>query len=200
MKKIIFWIIGLIVVVGGVLLVLNALTCNQEKKIAALEQKIEHIKAVQVPMRFKITERKSDSFTVAVKFYSADGDEIKRIEKNYPGSELSLDFVEFPVKDRFIAFPYKMYSDEIAPDNGDILFSFYDKKGFPQIFHYKGIDKKLSDGLSSLFERIKSNKLRPEDVYFGNMVHDLKGIKNYEEGEVYKVIVHTKGGIEVVVN
>ncbi len=197
-KKLLFAFFSLSAIILFVAVLFNSMTCGQEKKIANLENKIELLKAEQTPVRFKITDRKSDSFTVAIKFFDADDNVIKRIEKKYKGTELSVDFLEFPVKDRYVAFPYKMYSDEMTPDSGDILFPHYDNAGFPQIFNYKDIDNDLKNGLQILFSKIKENDINPESTYFGNMVHDLKGVKTYKEDVVYKIIVHTKGGIEVV--
>jgi hypothetical protein len=199
MKRKILIILFSAVAVGALVFgVFGVLTCNQQKKIAQLEEHIDKLKAVQTPIRFKITERTDEDFEVALKYFDANDEVINRVEKKFKGSELSLDFVEFKVKDSYVAFPYKMYSDEIAPDDGYLMLNDYDKAGFPQIFYQKGLNPELKKGLQKLFENLKENKVNPFETYFGNMVHDLKGVKNYQTGVVYKVIVHTKGGIEVV--
>lgn len=196
-RKIILGLLSLVALTVVVFVIFGTMTCNQEKKIEKLEANIQHLKTVHTPLRFKITERTDTYFKVAVKYYDADNEVIKRIEQKFKGSELSLDFLEFKFADKYIAFPFKMYSDAIAPDSGYVMLNDYDKAGFPQIFKSKGMNPDLSKGIQILFEDVKENKLNPQAIYFGNMVHDLKGIKSYRTDVVYKILIHTKGGIEV---
>ena len=170
----------------------------QNKKIELLEQKIKLLKTETVPLRFKILEKDSGVIKVAIKFYDSDGEVISRIEKKIVGNELSIDFYVFQINNCYVSFPFKIFSDKIAPINGDTLYSQYDKEGFPQIYYQKDIDADLKTGIKDLFEKMKTGDISNDDKYFGNMVHDVKEFKNYETGIIYKVVTHIKGGIEVV--
>ena len=197
-KKLIFIILSAMLIIIAGIFIFNTITCKQREKIALLENKIELLKTENIPIRFKILEKEDGKIKVAVKFYDTDGNDIKRIEKTLKGNELSFDFLVFSVKDKHIAFPNKIYTDEIAPDKGENITIFYDKDNFPQVFYFKGIDEDLKAGLSFIFEKIKTNDISPDDKYFGNMVHDVSELKSYQAGKIYKIITHTKGGIEVI--
>jgi hypothetical protein len=173
-------------------------SCSQKEKIKILEEKIARLKEENVPLRFKILSRDNDLIKVAVKFYDTQGNVIDRSEKQIKGSELSFDFYVLPVNGRYLAFPYKIFSDKIAPADGESLIGNYDREGFPQIYYFKGIDPKLKESLAFVFEKVKTGDFKPDDKYFGNMVHDVKEFQSYETDQIYKIVTHTKGGIEVV--
>jgi hypothetical protein len=173
-------------------------SCNQKEKIKILEEKIAMLKTENTPIRFKILSRDGDILKVAVKFYDCEGNVIDRAEKEIKGNELSFDFYVLPINGRYLAFPFKIFSDKTAPADGENLCDIYDKNGFPQIYYFKGIDPKLKESLAFVFAKIKSGDFKADDKYFGNMVHDVKEFKNYETDQIYKIVTHTKGGIEVV--
>ncbi len=199
MKKFLITLIILAIIAAGAYFIFNHLTKKQETKILKFEEKINRLKSESIPLRFKILEKENGNIKVVIKFYDADGNIIKdRIEKTLKGNELSFDFNVFPVKDKYIAFPCKIYTDEIAPENGELLMSYYDVEGFPQVFHYKGMDEELKKGLSLIFEKVKNDDINPDDKYFGNMVHDLPDFKQYNTNQTYKIVTRMKGGIEVI--
>lgn len=199
MKKILITLIILTIIAAGVYYVFNYLNKKQEAKIAKLGEKIGLLKSENIPLRFKILEKKDGYIKVAIKFYDADGKLIKdRIEKKLKGKELSFDFHVFPIKDKYISFPCKIYTDEIAPEDGEMLISYYDIESFPQVFFFEGIDEELKIGLSSVFEKIKTGDFNPDDEYFGNMVHDLPDFRAYNTDQTYKIVTRIKGGIEVI--
>jgi hypothetical protein len=173
-------------------------SCDQKKKIKILEEKIALLKSESVPFRFKILSKENDVMKVALKFYDADGNVIQRIEKEIKGEELSLDFLVLPVSGKYLAFPYKIFSNKIAAADAEVLFSMYDSEGFPQIFNFKGIDPQLKESLKFVFDKVKKGEFGPDDNYFGSMVHDVKEYKSYDTEVIYKIVTHTKGGIEVV--
>lgn len=198
MKKTIIIILTSIAVSILFYFIFNTVGCKQKEKIAVLEEQVEFLKSEYVPIRFKVLDRKNDNLNVAVKFYDADGKVIKRINKNLIGDELSFDFYVIPIKERYIAFPYKIFSDKIAPDDGEILTKYYDNDGFPQTFHSKKMNKKLKGGLKAIFEKIKNDDFSTDDKYFGNMVHDISELKEYKTGHIYRIVCRVKGGIEVI--
>ena len=198
-KKIIFIISAAVAVLIGLLLLLNVITCKQRKTIALLEKNISHLKEETTPIRFKVTKRKNGKVTVVFAFYDADNKRIKKgIQKTFTGNEISFDFYVYQTQNKYIAFPYKVYTDSIAPNQGDDLIVYYDKAGFPQIFNKKNMNKDLRFGLEALFEKVKNGEITKDEKYFGNMVHDLAGVKEFRIGHTYKIITHTKGGIEIV--
>ena len=171
---------------------------QQKEKIALLEEKIELLKEEHIPIRFKISEKTEDEIKLTVKFYNADDEEVNKLETTVQGQELSFDFYVVPVKDRYVAFPSKLFSNVIAASNGISLYDLYDKDGFPEIFQEKNIDHDLSKGLKDVFVHVKTGQMDSLNNYFGNMVHDIKAFKSFMPETVYSIVTHTKGGIEIV--
>ncbi len=190
---------GLLILLVGFLL-LSGITCNQTEKITQLEQKISLLKEENIPVKFKILNKKDGKISVAVKFFDSQekSEPINRLVETFEGNELSFDFLIISVKDKKLIFTYKIYTDKIAPINGKNITDLYDKNGFPQIFYHKGIDKEFKEILSAVFTKIKTGNYDADDKYFGSMVHDVAGFKQYKEGRIYKIITRTKGGIEVL--
>lgn len=178
--------------------VLNMAGCRQKEKIAALEERIDMLQTEYVPLRFKILSRENEAIKVALKFYDGDGKVISRTTKILKGRELSVDFYVVPIKSRYLAFPVKIFTDQMAPDNGESLTEYYDKEGFPQIFFSEKLNKKLTGGLEIIFKKITEDDFDADDKYFGNMVHDIPELKAYKTGEIYRIVSRTKGGIEVI--
>jgi hypothetical protein len=171
---------------------------RQEQKIKILESKISLLKETQTPIRFKILEKTADSIKLSAKFYNADDKEINKIETTIAGQELSFDFYVVPVKDRYLAFPYKIFSNRVAPANGIELYDLYDKEGFPGVFISKEIDPDLKEGLKEVFNKVKTGQIDSLHSYFGNMVHDIEKLKSFVPKTVYSIVTHTKGGIEII--
>lgn len=198
MKKILLFT-GLIIVLGGTAyFMFNAAGCKQKQKIAELEERIEHLQSEYVPIRFKVLDRDNNNIRVAVKFYDGDGNVIERTTKILEGNELSIDFYVVPISGRYLAFPFKIFTDKTPPDEGEQLTKYYDADGFPEIYESKNLNKKLRGGLEVIFRRIKNDDFDADDKYFGNMVHDITDLKSYKTGSVYRIVCRTKGGIEVI--
>lgn len=198
----------LVVVLAGVL----AFTVLQRRSlIARLEERIELLKAESVPLRFMVLSRSDTSVSARFRFYDADGLEISSFERSWNGSELSIDSVVVPVGERALVFPSRVFTDAVAPKRGTELFGYYDRGGFPAIFHSTTLDGMARSALSELFGRIRSSErgddlvtevLQPGDRLlkgaFGNAVHDLKRVRTFEVGAVYVLVARMDGGIEII--
>ena len=171
---------------------------KQKEKIALLEKNIELLKEEHIPMRFKISEKTGEQIKLITKFYNADNEEINSGEFTVPGQELSFDFSVVSIKDRYIAFPSKLFSNVTPASQGIKLFGYYNKDGFPEIYQEKNIDPELNQGLKEVFAKVKSGEMDSLESSFGNMVHDIKAFKSFMPGTVYSIVTHTKGGIEIV--
>jgi len=193
-KLALFFAISLI----AILVILNKCTEDQKLKISYLENNIEQLKSETVPIRFKIVERTRDSIFVKVKFYDTEGKELSSNDLTFAGEELSFDFIIIPINDRFLAFPYKVFTNKTAPEKGELLLNFYDKHNFPQIFYYKDLDKIIRKSLIDIFVQIKMQNFDLISGQFGNLVHDIKQFNAFETNKVYKIVSRTKGGIEVM--
>ncbi|MCK5537748.1 MAG: hypothetical protein KAI79_13055 [Bacteroidales bacterium] len=196
-KSILFGIVGIV----ALLLVFNYLmpSClrNQEDKIINLEKVIDNLKEESNPIVFKITEKTEGTISYKVMFLDEDGNKINTIEEKIDGNELFFDFFSVKVNDKYIAFPDKIFTDAVPAANGNDLKELYNKDGFPMVFYSEKITDESKAALSDLFTKIKDPNQEIKEQ-FGSVVHDMHGIKSFEPGYTYKIIVHTKGGIEII--
>ncbi|MBN2443716.1 MAG: hypothetical protein JXJ04_20310 [Spirochaetales bacterium] len=195
MKKILV-IFFLLVIIG--VSVFFIITSGQKQEIIRLEETIEFLKEETVPIKFKILTKTDSGMTIAIKFYNADKKEINKTEMTLNGKELSFDFITIKAGDRYISFPAKVFTDRIPAREGEKLFSYYDENGIPGVLVYDGIRKELLNNLKVLFKTIKNDTPGNVKNSFGNLVHDIEKISSFKTGIVYKIVVHVKGGIEVL--
>ena len=198
MKKTIIAIIFFLVIAA--LVIMPCYEKWQREEIEKLESYVAHLKEETVPLKFVIRERKNNRLKVDIKFYNLKGETIDRTRVELQGHDLSVDFYMVRVKDRFLAFPYKVFTETMKPKNGVLLTSYYDKNGFPQIFYSDDIKKEERNALITIFSDLKDGKRNFEDNEFGNLIHDIKNLGSFKIGYVYKVVAHTKGGIEVILD
>ncbi len=171
---------------------------QQEKKIAKLEDKVNFLKKETVPMRFKILKKDTTDISFAVKFYDQDSVEFTSDTISLQGQELSFDFNVVPIKkDYNIAFPVKIFTNKIPAKNGLSLFKYYDDHGFPQTMTTNGGDEEYIDLMTELFGKIKEGKTEDIKGIYGSMVQDIAKLNEFQVNHIYKIVIHTKGGIEV---
>ena len=174
------------------------LTKQQEKKIVKLEDKIKFLKKETVPMRFKILEKDTEQITFALKFYDQDSVEFYADTLTLSGQELSFDFNIVPIKkDLSIAFPTKIFTNKIPAKEGTMLYKYYDDHGFPQTMSTNGADEEYINLMTDLFTKIKAGDTEKIKGIYGSMVQDIAKLNEFQVNHIYKIVIHTKGGIEV---
>ena len=197
--KTILILLGVVLVLGiGVYFVFLG-TKSQEKKIADLEKEISFLKEEMTPVRYKIISQQGDQVEVSLKFYDLDGKEIAKQHFTMKGSDVSFDFYVVKTGDRYVAIPYRLFTDKIKPQDGKLLYKYYEKDDYPMIFYSKQSPKLFNEGIKALYGKIKSGEVDDIENIFGNMVQNApQTMKNEIENKVYKIVVHTKGGIEII--
>jgi hypothetical protein len=191
------------------------------------EKELQELKDVLIPLRFREVERIDNKIKAEFYFYSYLEDDIDRsfmsdvFEKEQPlnsltveldGRELFIDCLRFVEKQGSLfkhdvnwTFPYRVFTDSVAPDDGVLIYGAYDSDGFPSIYDALDLDAEAKRRASEIFSHIKRyGDLGPEDelrkVISGNAVHDLSGeVLRFQAGKWYDLVVHIKkGGVEYV--
>lgn len=198
-KKILI-IILILAAFGGAAYFFYYETQNQEKKIAKLNSQIENLKQENVPVRYKVTERQDGRTKVKVKFYDLEGKEVGQKDFDLEGNQVSFDFYVVKFDNGFVAFPWKIFTEKMEAKNGLLLFNDYSKNEFPEIYFSKDNQKPFNDGIKALYSEIKEGNIQKYDNIFGSMVQntDADVAKNRDVDVWYKIIVHTKGGLEII--
>ncbi len=190
-----FLLIAFLVVAAAVLGVVVA-TSYQKVEIGRLETEVTDLKAETVPMRFVVDRRDETSLTVIVKFYDPTNTEVGRLDATLPGQELSVDVLVVPYRDGRLAFPYRLFTNEIAPKDGTPLPQAYGVNGFPVILT-QPTNKRQRDAIADIYSVVSTYAEMPAAA-FGNAVHEVGKLATFETGVVYKVVVRSSGGVEIM--
>lgn len=185
-----------------VLIGIGVTTCiskNQDDKIQVLEKNITELKEEYIPVRFVKTTKKNKIY-VNVSFYNKEDKKIgtKKITFQH-GNEIFFDFKTVTINSNVtIFFPYMIFTDMIAPENGEKLYDEYSKSTDQQKL-YNFEDKEVLNLVNEYFRKIINNEAFDTDTVKGSGVHDLAGIRSFVDGKTYEIVCHNKtGGIEIV--
>jgi len=181
----------------------------QKQVIHSLETRIEEIQATTIPLRFMLMIRSDTEIAARFRFYTPQGKEIASFERSWRGSELVIDSLVVPVGKQHFVFPFRVFTDQIAPRSGTLLFQYYDYEGFPGIFESPTLSAESRRLLTVLFQRLKVSEgllgtSRDGDLsqrfskIFGNAVHDIRQLRPFEVGVVYALVAHADGALEIV--
>jgi len=194
--KPIIWIIVIIAVVGGVYIVFKSLNNSADNKLVKLNDEIAHLKNTVVPIKYKVKKQNDDMLTVVVKFMDLDSNVIAKEKFELKGTTVSFDFMVAKFKNGYVAFPYKIFTDQIAAEDGILLYKYYEKNNYPQVYFSKNSKKAFRDGIEVLYDKIRKKDIEDLDV-FGSMVQNHPSASGRINNNTYKIIVHTKGGLEI---
>jgi hypothetical protein len=190
-----FWLVSLLFL-GFLLLTIAIIITAQRAEIQRLDATIALLKSERVPLKFSVVERRDGAIRARCKFYDPDGNEKAVLESRWVGKELNVDFISVPYRGAFIAFPYRIFTDAIPAKNGTFLPPLYDVGGFPSIMGVLN-STTVREEIRRIFKRIVDGEELPEGT-FGNAVHDIAQLRSFEIGIVYRVVVRSRGGIEIM--
>jgi len=227
-------IIGFIIVFASILgagyFYLDWARAGQQRKIAGLEALSAKLTAETVPMRFMVLSRGEEGIRVRIRLYDLADKELVLVEKAFPGRELYFDFLVSslppteaagaggePGGARWLAFPYRVFTDSLSAAQGALLLDAYDRSGFPAVFDGGAFGAGESAALKAVFERARkaaaagepaAGAAGPEEgrgsaggrrvADYGSAVHEVSSLARFEEGVVYKIVCRAKGGIEIM--
>ncbi|HAE22612.1 MAG TPA: hypothetical protein DCG47_09870 [Spirochaetaceae bacterium] len=191
------------------------LTRAQRGRIASLEESILALQEETVPLRFMVLKRAEGRLSLRLRLYDLAGAEYASREYELEGELLFLDFLAAPYGQAWLAFPYRIFTERVAPAQGLDLAALVmpgyspalaagaapasarnTSPLYPQSHAGGSFDEA---GLAEL-GRLYAALLDGGQVKgaFGNAVHDLAELRRFELGAVYRVVVRKKGGIEVI--
>jgi hypothetical protein len=206
------WIIIILsFALGGYLMVGDAARL-QKIQIAYLEGLQTRLRSETVPLKFMVESRGGGEIKAKIKLYDLSGREISSMEKSWPGGELYIDMLLFPVRgeaagkaaDSYLAFPYRVFTDKVSAASGSLLFDSYDSGGFPEVLSGISWSAKEEAAIKSAFASARKKAAAGLPAAgelpgsFGSAVHEVSKLSRLEEGVVYKVVCRVKGGVEIL--
>jgi hypothetical protein len=213
------WPLGIVLIVG-LLILGTGLTVLRKGREREKQRQLEALKEILIPIRFMINGRDQGKIWAEFRFYSmvmedinekdiaefAEGREIAAASYELEGTELFIDCLKFQEKTGFFSFvpdhevywvfPYRIFTDYTAPDEGIPIFSLYDEGGFPGIYRdFPSLDREsLSRAYGDIQEYGETNGADLKNRISGNAVHDMNRIARFRVGTWYDLVVHIKKG------
>ena len=143
-----------------------------------------------------VTERRDGRLVLRYRLYDLAGEEYAAAELSLQGETLYLDFLALPRGDAWLAFPYRIFTERVAPAAGAPLFDAVMGEGRPRSHRGGPFGEAELLELGRLYAAMTAGE--PVRGAFGNAVHDLAELRRFELGVVYKVVARKKGGIEIL--
>ncbi len=196
---------------GGYLLI-SDMNERQKSEIARLESLADKLRSESVPVKFMMLGREDGSLRARIRLYDLAGREIAVLEKTLPGSSIYIDILLVPLVsearkaapgDSYLAFPYRVFTDQISPASGEGLFKAYESDGFPRVMDGVEWSRAERAAIAEAFRSARSSDAAGESATraagaFGSAVHEAAGISRLEVGVAYKVVCRAKGGVEIM--
>ncbi|MHC6202508.1 hypothetical protein ACYULU_04850 [Breznakiellaceae bacterium SP9] len=222
MKKKIGFILTLALVLFSIVLYVRSRAQVEAEKTRELRA----LKAVFMPLRFRITDRAEGTIRGEMQFYSLVMDDIDAHDMEYrikdagvllaaetfalQGAEFFIDFLKYEEKVQqfshpvYWVFPFRIYTDTIAPDNAQPIYALYRQGAFPAVYNSFDLDADAKQTLSMSYAEVTqqygasmSDELKKS--ISGNAVHDLLKVAAFRLNSWYDVVVHTRtGNIEYI--
>lgn len=205
-------LIALGIVIAGTFLffsLLPSISVGREKVLMGKTRELKELKETFVPLRFRVTQRENGAIKAEFRFYSMIVDDIENIDMEIfsqdkeiaeprfieiAGNELFIDCIKIPNNNRLPyspeilwVFPYRIFSDTVAPENALPLFQWYNNDGFPSIFNALEIEDADKKTLADIYANVQIADM-------GNALHDLGKVARFRLNVWYDLAVHSKKG------
>jgi hypothetical protein len=193
---------------------------SQRQRIAYLEDLEARLRSETVPIKFMVLSREGGEIKARLRLYDLAGREIAVLERSWPGSELYIDVLLVPAAtraaprgakgaeaergDSWLAFPYRVFTDELSAASGSLLFDAYDDGGFPGVLRgieWSAREKEAIVAAYSAARKRAAAGLPATDAAkgsFGSAAHEVASLSAFQAGIVYKVVCRVKGGVEIM--
>lgn len=190
------FILGAFLVTLGVSIGVCLVIDMQKAKIVSLEAGIVALKSETVPMRFMVSSREGGSLSVRMRFYDLSGVEFASAERVFQGRQLYFDFLVLPFGDSYLGFPFRVFTDAVAAADGFDLGPLVAPSGAPLTYRGGLFNEASLAEMGTLHESLRAGQ--PVKGAFGNAVHDVAELGVFELDTVYRIVLRTKGGIEIM--
>ncbi|MDR0557375.1 MAG: hypothetical protein LBG43_05855 [Treponema sp.] len=201
-------------VIGGAAGFSTFIFSCQAKRLEEKTRQLKELRETFVPVRFRLLERRDSSIKAEFHFYSMIIDNVEAVDMEVfsqgkevapsqiveiEGTEIFIDSVKIPNgsllpydPEAVWVFPYRIFSDVIAPEHAVPIYTWYNDNGFPAIYNALELEEQDKAALSRVYA-----DLPKADA--GNALHDMSRIARFKVNVWYDVVAHVKkGGLEII--
>ncbi len=173
-----------------------------------LRQAIETVKSKQEFARIRVLSRGNGVISYRLSVLDQDGQVQAKGDYTIPGDDLFIEarivYCQLEEESKAFVFPWRMYSDRVAPDKGTDIRGLGVEQGFPLNYRRQGQDdtwvNTLKDIYATAFEesevyaQIRDQYIK--DVYDSSLHMGILG--KWEAGKDYICIIHPNGALELL--
>jgi hypothetical protein len=206
LKHLLFFIVTLGVIAGGVWLYLNYL----DKRKVDLEKALSYLKSDYEFAELNIINKDRDQYKLNLVLLDMYGIEVVQTNLIVPGKDIFIEskvvVLEQNKSEKAFVFPAKLYSDKLPSKDAADLTVLYITNDFPNNYRVTNNDPSFIETVKAVYQYSFFNKEKP--LLFKNQnarikttmdaVLHLGKIKTFKAGKTYRYTVHPNGGLELV--
>jgi hypothetical protein len=179
-----------------------------EKKVTALKEAIEFVKSEYEFAQIIIRERKDGNIRFELRLIDSDNKVSARETITLRGSDVFLEcrvvLTRMETTQKAFVFPFRVYTDRIAPKDGRDILPLYVKDSFPSIYRAKDAPADYNLTVAKIFETafLESDyfdEIKSEYItkIFDTSVHQAF-FGNFKLNRIYRAVVHPDGGVQLI--
>jgi len=197
----------LLLAIAGALFFLKYGQKSLENRAQALQKAVDFIKSDYEFARIRVLKKTESDIRFRLSLIDIEGRVVASRTLTFKGGDPFIEsrvvLAHSPEAPKAFVFPYRAYSDRIAPSEGVLLGPLYIKDGFPLTYRRKQANAMWKKTLSGLYRTAIKN-----DNYFNNSGREyidnifsasihLGIMGDWKTGRDYGLFIHPNGGIEL---
>ena len=200
-----------IILIAGIAILFFLFTQMKEilqDKVEDLRKTIEWVKSEYEFARVAVFKKGANAVEFELSIIGLDGEVKGKKVFTLPGTDIFLEsrivYLQSEDLNKIVIFPYKVYTEKIAPKDGIPVQNLYVTGNFPNNYTAPGISDQVKRTLTGLYETV----FEYGDYYSavkGKYITDIMDtavhqspFKPYESGKTYRYILHPNGGVEMM--
>lgn len=197
----------ILLIVVGIAVCMFVLRNTLENKVDSLKSAISLVKEEYEFVRMHIKDIKNNSVEFDLHFIDIDGETTAKKQYALKGKDVFIEcrvvIAKFGEQEKAFIFPYRLYSDVIAPEKGKNILNDYAKDNFPLIYNssknpdnYKAAVKHIFE--TAFFESEYYDDIKEKYIVkiFDTALHQAF-FNRLKEGAVYSAVVHSNGAAQL---
>jgi hypothetical protein len=179
-----------------------------QDKVDDLRKTIAWVKSEYNYARITILKKGANAIEFELSILGIDGEVKGKKTLTLPGNDIYLEsrmvVLQTEDENKTVIFPYKVYTERIAPKDGVGIQALYVVNNFPQNYNAAGITEQIRRALAGIYETV----FEYGDYYSavkGKYIMDITDVAAhqspytpFESGKTYSYILHPNGGVEMM--
>jgi hypothetical protein len=179
-----------------------------QDKVDDLRKTIAWVKSEYEYARITILKKGANAVEFELSIIGIDGEVKGKKTLTLPGTDIFLESrivtLQTEEENKTVIFPYKVYTERIAPKDGVGIQNLYVVNNFPMNYNAAGITEQIRKAMAGIYETV----FEFGDYYSavkGKYILDITDVAPHQSpftpfvsGKTYRYILHPNGGVEMM--